>query len=63
MENSEIFKTMKRQCNILITDRIMTGWRGEHWYSQNNEKTMEHSEHWEPAPFTVRSTPDFRNTN
>jgi hypothetical protein len=41
MENSGIFKTMKRQWNILI----MTRWHGEQWNSQNNEKTMEHSDH------------------
>jgi hypothetical protein len=41
MENSEIFKTMKRQWNILIT-----GWHREQWDLQNNEKTMEHSDHW-----------------
>jgi hypothetical protein len=41
MENSEIFKTMKRQWNILIT-----GWHREQWDLQNNEKTMEHSNHW-----------------
>ena len=45
MENSEIFKTMKRQWNILITV-IVTGWHGEQWDFKNNEKTMEHSDHW-----------------
>jgi hypothetical protein len=24
----------------------MTGWHGEQWDFQNNEKTMEHSDHW-----------------
>jgi hypothetical protein len=24
----------------------VTGWYGEQWDSQNNEKTMEHSDHW-----------------
>ena len=24
----------------------MTGWHGEQWDLQNNEKTMEHSDHW-----------------
>ncbi len=25
---------------------LMTGWHGEKWNFQNNEKTMEHSDHW-----------------
>jgi hypothetical protein len=25
---------------------IMTGWHGEQWDFQNNERTMEHSDHW-----------------
>jgi hypothetical protein len=25
---------------------VMTGWHGEQWYFQNNEKKMEHSHHW-----------------
>jgi hypothetical protein len=25
---------------------IMTGWYGEQWGFQNNEKTMEHSDPW-----------------
>jgi hypothetical protein len=45
MENGEIFKTMKRQWNILITGSCMTGWHGEQWDFQNNEKTMGHSDH------------------
>jgi hypothetical protein len=24
----------------------MTGWHGEQWDFQNNEKTMQHSDHW-----------------
>jgi hypothetical protein len=24
----------------------MTGWHGEQWVFQNNEKTMEHPDHW-----------------
>ena len=24
----------------------LTGWHGEQWDFQNNEKTMEHSDHW-----------------
>ena len=24
----------------------MTGWHGEQWDFENNEKTMEHSDHW-----------------
>jgi hypothetical protein len=24
----------------------VTGWHGEQWDFQNNEKTMEHSDHW-----------------
>jgi hypothetical protein len=24
----------------------MTGWHGEQWDFQNNEKTMEHPDHW-----------------
>jgi hypothetical protein len=46
MENSEIFKTVKRQWNILITGRIVTGSHGEQWDFQNSEKTMEHPDHW-----------------
>ena len=69
MENSDIFKTMKRQWNILITGSWLDAWRtvrfskqwkdngtfwsldhdwmhGEQWDFQNNEKTMEHSDHW-----------------
>jgi hypothetical protein len=45
MQNSEIFKTMKRQWNILITGS-WTGWHAEQWDFQKNEKTMEHSDHW-----------------
>jgi hypothetical protein len=45
MQNSEIFKTMKRQWNILIT-RSCTGWHAEQWGFQMNDKTMEHSDHW-----------------
>ena len=44
MENSGIFKTMKRQWNILITE-IMTGWHEEQW-NFRTEKTVEHSDHW-----------------
>jgi hypothetical protein len=25
---------------------IVTGWHGEQWGFQNNEKTMKHSDHW-----------------
>jgi hypothetical protein len=46
MENSGIFKTMKRQWNILITGSWLDGIYGEQWDFQNNEKTMEHSDHW-----------------
>jgi hypothetical protein len=45
MLNSEIFKIMKSQWNILIT-RSWTGWDAEQWDFQNNEKTMEYSDHW-----------------
>jgi hypothetical protein len=31
---------------ILKHHWIMTGWHGEQWDFQNNEKTMKHSDHW-----------------
>jgi hypothetical protein len=57
MNNSGIFKTMKRQWHggqwdfqnnekTMEHHWIMTGWHGEQWDFQNNEKTMEHSDHW-----------------
>jgi hypothetical protein len=41
MENSGIFRTMKRQWNTSITE-----WHGEQCDFQNNEKTVEHFDHW-----------------
>jgi hypothetical protein len=45
MGNSEIFKTMKRQCNILITVSGLDGMENSE-ISKNNEKATEHSDHW-----------------
>jgi hypothetical protein len=44
MENSGIFKRMKRQWNILITGS-WSGWHGEQWDFQNNEKIAENTDH------------------
>ena len=33
-------------CIILHLLHNFTGWHGEQWDFQNNEKTMEHSDHW-----------------
>ena len=46
MENSGIYKTMKRHRNMHSDHWIMTGWHGEQWDFQNNEKTVGHSDHW-----------------
>ena len=42
MENSGIFKTMKRQIMKHSDCLIMTGWYGEQRDFQNHGKTMEH---------------------
>jgi hypothetical protein len=44
MQNSEILKIMKRQCNILPLDHDWMTCRVVGF--SNNEKTMEHSDHW-----------------
>jgi hypothetical protein len=31
---------------LLATFSSMTGWHGEQWDFQNNEKTMKHFDHW-----------------
>ena len=47
---------MKRQWNILITGR-----HGEQWDFQNNEKTMEHSDHWIMTGWRHGEQWDFQN--
>jgi hypothetical protein len=46
MENSGIFKTTKRQWNFPISGSFITGGHEEQWDFQNNENTMELSDHW-----------------
>ncbi len=46
MKKRGIFKTMKRQWNILITGSSLDGMENSEIFKTMNEKTMEHSDHW-----------------